>query len=58
VFVGRRLAAGQPFDKSMTSGRDIKMGDGLGTSSQKRMGLDEEEKNLAQIYSAYVERKG
>jgi hypothetical protein len=42
----------------MTSGRDIKMGDGLGTSSQKRMGLDEEEKNLAQIYSAYVERKG
>jgi hypothetical protein len=34
------------------------MGDGLGTSSQKRMGLDEEEKNLAQIYSAYVERKG
>jgi hypothetical protein len=41
----------------MILGRDIKMGDGLRASSQKRMGLDEE-KNLAYLYSAYVERKG
>jgi hypothetical protein len=34
------------------------MGDGHRASSQKRMGLDEEGKNLAQLLSAYVERKG